>query len=147
MDEDLEALLRRVAAGEISPEAAEPLVAALTGARREAAAAGPARSAGAEPSRGATPEPPGQQSTADGPPPSSPGARGAGRAVRIQVTEGGKMVVNLRVPMSWTGLTSLVPGLSDTQAARVSEALRVGERGRILDLQDARGDGVVISTE
>ena len=41
------------------------------------------------------------------------------------------MVVNLRVPMSWTGLTSLVPGLSDTQAARVSEALRVGERDRI----------------
>ena len=146
MDEDLEALLRRVAAGEISPEAAEPLVAAATGARREAAA-GPARPGGAEPSRAATPEPPGQRSTADGPPPSSPGARGAGRAVRIQVTEGGKMVVNLRVPMSWTGLTSLVPGLSDTQAARVSEALRVGERGRILDLQDARGDGVIISTE
>ncbi len=146
MDEDLEALLRRVAAGEISPEAAEPLVAAVTGARREAAG-GPAGPGGAEPSRGATPEPPGQRSTADAPPPSPAGARGAGRAVRIQVTEGGKMVVNLRVPMSWTGLTSLVPGLSDTQAARVSEALRVGERGRILDLQDARGDGVVISTE
>ena len=55
--------------------------------------------------------------------------------------------MNLRVPMSWTGLTSLVPGLSGSQAARVSEALRAGERGRILDIRDADGGGVIISTE
>ncbi len=57
------------------------------------------------------------------------------------------MVVNLRVPMSWTGLTSLVPGLTGDQAVRVSEALRIGERGKIVDIQDEDGDGVIISTE
>jgi len=56
-------------------------------------------------------------------------------------------VVNLRIPMSWTGLTSLVPGLSNAQVQRVSDALRNGERGPIVDIQDADGDGVVISTE
>jgi hypothetical protein len=55
--------------------------------------------------------------------------------------------VNLRIPMSWAGLASLVPGLSSAQVQRVSEALRNGERGPIVDIQDADGDGVVISTE
>ena len=37
--------------------------------------------------------------------------------------------------------------LSSDQMQQVSEALRNGERGPILDIQDADGDGVVISTE
>jgi len=45
------------------------------------------------------------------------------------------------------GLASLVPGLSPAHVQRVSEALRNGERGRVVDVRDADGDGVVISTE
>ena len=44
-------------------------------------------------------------------------------------------------------LTSLVPGLSSAQVQQVSDALRNGQRGPIVDIQDADGDGVVISTE
>lgn len=119
MDDLLEAILRRVASGELSPDDAEPIVAVLTaGDTRE----GPShRSSGGDPS--------------------------AGRAVRVRVQERGRTVVNLRIPMSWTGLTSLVPGLSSAQVQRVAEALRNGERGRIIDIQDADGDGLVISTE
>ena len=63
------------------------------------------------------------------------------------MTERGRIIVNLRIPMSWTGLASLVPGLSGAELDQVTAALRKGERGRILDLQDADGDGVIISTE
>ena len=119
MDDPLEVILQQVASGELSPDDAEPIIAALNegaGSQREAASAAD------------------RQGT-------------AGRAVRVRVQEGGRTVVNLRIPMSWTGLTSLVPGLSSAQVQRVTEALRNGERGPIVDFQDADGDGVVISTE
>ena len=120
MDELLHELLRQVADGELSPGDAEPLVAQA------------AMSAG---------------STGDGTEAPAASPSRDGRAVRIQVTEAGRTVVNLRVPMSWTGLASLVPGLSSEQAARVSDALRSGERGRILDVRDDDGGSVTISTE
>lgn len=130
MDEHLEDVLRRVASGELSPEDAEPLIAALTA--EEPPAARPRVGSSGPPH-----PPPLTGRMADQP----------GRAVRVQVTEGGRTVVNLRIPMSWTGLASLVPGLSGAQLDGVTDALRKGERGRILDIQDADGDGVVISTE
>jgi hypothetical protein len=127
MPDPLDEVLRQVASGELSPEDAEPIIVALSAAQ------------------------PGREPLPDAPAPrvAGPGssARTAGRAVRIRVQEGGRTVVNLRIPMSWTGLTSLVPGWSNDQAQPVSEALRNGERGPILDIQDADGDGVVISTE
>ena len=127
MADPLEEILRQVASGALSPEDAEPIIAALSGAPPP----------GGRTSESTTPEAPGTSSA----------GRAAGRAVRVRVQEGGRTVVNLRIPMSWTGLTSLVPGLSSGQVQRVSEALRNGERGPILDIQDADGDGVVISTE
>ncbi|MBX3031294.1 MAG: hypothetical protein KF809_14195 [Chloroflexi bacterium] len=122
---DLDDLLRRVASGELSPEDAEPLVAATQDAPPE----------------------PGPAATTPDDTPSVSRVGAPGRAVRVQVTEGGRSVVNLRIPMSWTGLSSLVPGLSGAHMERVTEALRNGERGRILDIQDDDGDGVIISTE
>ena len=120
MDDPLDVILQQVASGELSPDDAEPIIAALSAgadaSQREAASAADKQGA-------------------------------AGRAVRVRVQEGGRTVVNLRIPMSWTGLTSLVPGLSSAQVQRVTEALRNGERGPIVDFQDADGDGVVISTE
>jgi hypothetical protein len=127
MADPLEEILRQVASGELSPEDAETIIAALSGAPPAGASA-------------SGPPAPGVMRT-------SGAGRTAGRAVRVRVQEGGRTVVNLRIPMSWTGLTSLVPGLSSDQVRRVSEALRNGERGPILDIQDADGDGVVISTE
>jgi hypothetical protein len=127
MDDPLEAILAQVASGELSPEDAEAIVGAL---------------ATEQPVRG------GQTSTSPPEPPTRSGAGpAAGRAVRVKVQEGGRTVVNLRIPMSWAGLSSLVPGLSNAQVQRVSDALRNGERGPIVDIQDANGDGVVISTE
>ena len=192
MADPMEEVLRQVASGELSPEDAEPIIAALSGDRprssRDTQEATPEAtepsatggSAGASrlcarpfpaPSecssisratqgrwasicrlmptcascqagrtRGT------QEATAEATEPSATGGS-AGRAVRIRVQERGRTVVNVRIPMSWTGLTSLVPGLSSDQVLRVSEALRNGERGPILDIQDADGDGVVISTE
>jgi hypothetical protein len=128
MDDPMEEILRQVASGELTPEDAEPIIAALSGrsVRDDEAPTG----------SGTAPE-------------SGSAAEGAarGRAVRVRVQERGRTVVSLRIPMSWTGLTSLVPGLSSAQVQRVSEALRNGERGPILDIQDADGDGVIISTE
>ena len=124
MDETLDDVLRRVASGELSPADAEPLIAAL------------------DESRPSTSPPP-----AGAPDATSLPRDQSGRAVRVQVTERGRIIVNLRIPMSWTGLASLVPGLSGAELDQVTAALRKGERGRILDLQDADGDGVIISTE
>jgi hypothetical protein len=117
MPDDLETLLRRVAAGEVSAEEAEPLV--------EAATAGP-------------------------PPPTEPRSTpsGARRIVRLQVMEGGRPVVNLRIPMAWAGLAgSVLPGITGTHADRLRAAIRAGTVGRILEVQDEDGDGVIISTE
>ena len=127
MADPLDEVLRQVASGELSPEDAEPIIAALSGAQPEGDQ--------------------GPEATARQDAGPAGARRTAGRAVRIRVQEDGRTVVNLRIPMSWTGLTSLVPGLSGDQVQRVSEALRNGERGPILDIQDADGDGVVISTE
>lgn len=131
---DLDDLLRRVATGELSPEEAEPLVAATQAPTPGSdgpmpGADGPTATPAVDPGRGDSPAGP------------------SGRAVRLQVVEGGRAVVNLRIPMSWTGLSSLVPGLSGAHAERVTEALRNGERGQILDIRDEDGDGVTISTE
>jgi hypothetical protein len=125
MPDPLEEILVQVASGQLSPDDAEPIIAALAGspsvvARDEERPASTSRLA------------------------DTPGTR---RAVRVLVREGGRTVVNLQIPMSWAGLTSLVPGLSSAQVQLVSDALRNGERGPIVDIQDADGDGVVISTE
>jgi hypothetical protein len=127
MADPLDDILRKVAAGELSPDDAEPIVSALssTSAREAPAVDG---------SSGGTAGAPGTSGT-------------KGRAVRVRVQERGRTVVNLCIPMSWTGLTSLVPGLSTAQVQRITEALRNGERGPVVDVQDANGDGVVISTE
>jgi hypothetical protein len=126
MDDALVSILGQVASGELSPEDAEPIIEALTAERTLR-----------DPRSTSAPERPTR----------SGAGQAAGRAVRVKVLEGGRTVVNLRIPMSWTGLTSLVPGLSNAQVQRVSDALRNGERGPIVDIQDADGDGVVISTE
>jgi hypothetical protein len=127
MPDDLDAILQQVASGDLSPDQAEQLIDAL---HRH------------QPSAGSTP--PGA------PPPPSPDqpAERTRRVVRLQVTEGGRSVVNLQVPMSLAALAgSVLPGLSNENADRLRDAIRAGTVGRILEVQDEDGDGVIISTE
>ncbi len=72
-----------------------------------------------------------------------------GRQLRIKVTERGRQVVNLRIPIGFvdTALT-FVPGLGGDQADRIRDAVRAGAIGPIRAVADADGEGgVLISVE
>jgi hypothetical protein len=141
----LDQLLRLVAEGRISAAEAAPILSALD------ERSGPASRAGAAPPAG----------TADHP--GAPGTRGAGdlgqdegpagpgfesspaferppagaSALRLEVRENGRQVVNLRLPIAIGRLAlDRVPGLSGEQVERVREALGSGMRGPILQVED-----------
>lgn len=123
MSDELEALLRLVAEGRLTPEEAAPLVAALT----ERSASPP--SSAVVPASGRVLE--------AGP-----------RQLRIRVEERGRTVVNLRVPLSVAETAlNMVPGLAGEQAARVRAALEGGTIGPIIDVEEPDGDAVLISLE
>lgn len=68
--------------------------------------------------------------------------------VRVEVTERGRSVVNLRVPLALgQAAVSYVPGLNADDAARVRDALARGITGPILEVLDEDGDGVRIVLE
>jgi hypothetical protein len=124
-DDALESVLRLVAAGRLTAEEARPILDALA-ARSEADPAGPAPTAA---------------------PATSPGG-GPGRAIRLEVTDGGRKVVNLRVPMALGRLAlGQVPGLSDATAQRIRDAIDAGITGPVLDVDEGTGDGVRVVIE
>ena len=121
---ELETILRLVAEGHLTPDEAAPIIAALTAPRPSDAGPQPA------------PAPP---------PPTN--ARPA-RHVRIKVSEKGRQVVNLRIPLAFADVAArMVPGLSGEQSARIRAAIEAGVSGPILDVEDPDGDGVLISVE
>jgi hypothetical protein len=122
MPEDaFERVLRLVSDGKLTAEDAAPILDALDEAR-----AGSAR-----------------QST--GTPPGGDDA--PGRALRVEVTERGRPVVNLRIPISLgRAAISRVPGISEMTSERIREAIAAGIKGPIIDVDD-EGDGVRISIE
>lgn len=128
MTDALEQVLALVASGRLSAEEAAPLLDALDGGgsgRSTAASdAGPAQE-----------------------PVSGPGAGGP-RFARIEVRDGGKRVVDLRIPIS-LGRFALarVPGLSPDHLADVEAAVASGAHGPILDVESPDGDGVRIVLE
>ena len=69
------------------------------------------------------------------------------RAIRIEVSESGRKVVNLRVPLA-LGREALarIPGLSEALTDRIREAMATGMKGPIVDV-DEGGDGVRIIIE
>jgi hypothetical protein len=127
MTDPLEAVLRLVAEGRLSAEEAGPVIDALEAGRiteDDGAAAQSDRGTGSP--SGATP-----------------------RALRIEVSEGGRKVVNLRVPVSLGRMAiDHVPGLSTDNIARIREALDEGMTGPILVVDEGGdGDGVRIVLE
>ncbi len=136
MSEELDTVLRLVAEGKLTPEEAAPIITALTRAegappaatQREASAF--AAAAGGE--------------TATSRESSGPSRR----QLRIRVTERGRQVVNLRIPIGFVDTAlQFVPGLAGEQSSRIRDAVRAGTMGPILDVEEADGSGVLISVE
>lgn len=68
--------------------------------------------------------------------------------LRIEVTDGGQRVVNLRVPLNVAGWASgFLPGLSNQDSDRIRGAVASGARGTILDITDHDGSRVLITSE
>lgn len=82
------------------------------------------------------------------PPSDQPSPRGRGRRVRIRVSEKGRRVVDLRVPLGLAAMAArMVPGIPESYANLITEAVESDEVGTIVDAEDEAGDGVVISLE
>jgi hypothetical protein len=123
----LDMVLRLVADGRLSADDAAPLLAAL------------------DPRPGAGQADPGPSATSGPAPEDLP--PGSGRTLRVEVIDGGRSVVNLRLPLA-LGKYAIdrVPGLSGDQVARVREALSSGMTGPVLVVDDEDG-GVRIAIE
>ena len=78
----------------------------------------------------------------------APGTTGV-RHLRIRVTERGRQVVNLRIPIGFVDTAlRFVPGIGGDQSERIRAAVRSGAIGPILDVEDPDGQGgVLISVE
>lgn len=132
MRDELAIVLRLVAEGRLSPDDAAPLIDALNRSSDAGANAPAASHAG-----------PGQPPT---PPP--PLSVNDPRQLRIRVSERGRQVVNLRIPLTFADTAlRMVPGLSLDQGDRIRAAIAGKTMGPILDIEDEDGDGVVISME
>lgn len=122
----MERVLRLVAEGRLTADEAGPILDALGAADRardDAAAATAAAEAAA-------------------------GGESTPRFARLEVRDGGKRVVDLRIPVSLGRLAlGRIPGLSAAHVADVEAAVARGTRGPILDVEDADGDGVRIVLE
>ena len=148
MSEELETVLRLVADGTLTPDQAAPIIEALTRAesrndpfdlhdrigrqvtraRRQAERA----TRDAERALGRT----------------EGRVAGRGRQLRIRVTEHGRQVVNLRIPVGFVDAAlGIVPGIGGDQTERIRQAIDSGTVGPILDVEDPDGDGVLISVE
>jgi hypothetical protein len=126
MSEELNTVLRLVAEGKLSPEEAAPIIDALTAAARP-------------------PRPPRPERE----PREERGPRGErGRRVRIQVSERGRRVVDVRVPLAFAAMAArMVPGIPDSYTALIEQAVQSETTGTIVDAEDEDGDGVLISME
>ena len=124
-DDALESILRLVAEGRLTAEEAGPILDALE-SRTSASASNDADAASDAEAR----------------------QRGPGRAIRLEVTENGRKVVNLRVPLA-LGRAALnrVPGLSEATTDRIREAIEAGITGPIVHVDEGSGDGVRIVIE
>jgi hypothetical protein len=121
MPEDpLDQVLRLVAEGRLTAAEAEPILAALDERDGTPGAAGHHWHQATGTARARAGDP--------------------GREIRIEVRDGRRIVVNLRLPTS-IGRYALdrIPGLTSDQVARVREALDTGMTGPVLVVDDEHG--------
>ncbi len=129
-DDAMERVLRLVADGRLSADEAAPILDALDERSFLDSAALPDADGGAP----------------DGASPAS-GTDGPARAIRIVVSDAGRQVVNLRVPLALgRAAINSIPGLTETMADRIREALASGFKGPLVQVDDD-GDGVRILIE
>jgi SHOCT-like domain len=70
-----------------------------------------------------------------------------GRLLRVVVTESGRPVVNLNIPLSLgRAAINRLPGLSGPTSDLIRQAIEVGRKASIVEIDDD-GDGVRISIE
>jgi hypothetical protein len=132
MPDAIARVLHLVAEGRLTAEEAAPILDALS-----SQGADPAEAQPAEPAPVAAPSA------------AAPGSSGnSPRFARIQVMEGGRRVVDLRIPTS-LGRFALgrVPGLSGEQVGELQRAISSGLVGPLLEVEDTDGDGVRIVLE
>lgn len=136
MADPLDDVLRLVAEGRLTAEEAAPVIDALEEAKASARAAGVPFDDDDGPAN-----PDGSML--------GPGSASPPRALRLEVSEGGRKVVNLRVPLS-LGRMALdrIPGLSVGDISQIRQALDAGMTGPILAVdEDDDGNGVRIVIE
>ena len=144
MPDELDAILRLVAEGHLSASEAAPIVAALQswGRTGDSAAGSWAASWGRAPGGGGGS---GHGSSAGR---GNAGGAGENPHLRIQVFEGARAVVNLRVPLGLAGVAAArIPGIPLDYAERIRSAIATGTRGPILDVGGDDGDRVLIVVE
>jgi len=125
MSDPIRAVLKLVAEGRLTADEAGPILDALS-------------------SRPSQPPPPTEPD-----PPATPAPAGVTpRFARIQVMEGGRRVVDLRVPTSLGKLAlGRVPGLSGEHLNELTRGISSGLVGPLLEVEDPDGDGVRIVLE
>lgn len=127
MGDELATILRLVSEGKLSPEEAAPIIEAL-----------------GRPAPPRPPEPPEHPFAGAAPTKGT----GRGRRIRIQVSERGRKVVDVRVPLAFAAMAArMVPGIPDSYAALIEQAVETDMVGPIVDTQDEDGDAVLISVE
>lgn len=137
MSDELQAVLRLVADGRLTPDEAAPIIEALTRSGASSGRAEPPPSTSRSDARDA-----GMEAT------SEPSKGRSGRYLRIRVSEHGRQVVNLRIPLAFADMAMrMVPGIGADQTQRIKAAMDAGAMGPIIDVEDEAGDGVLISVE
>ena len=145
MSEELETVLRLVADGTLTPEQASPIIEALTRAERADEPRGRHDRLERRLNRAHRRAERAQDRFEEA---SAGAARPRGRQLRIRVTEHGRQVVNLRIPVGFVDTAlNFVPGIGGDQSERIREAVRAGAIGPIVDVESPDGDGVLISVE
>ena len=130
MTDPLEQVLRLVSEGRLSAAQAAPILDALNAAEDAQRMAGAAADAATGASADAA---------------AAEGKRAT--SIRIEVTDGGRQTVNLRVPVTLGRLAlDRIPGLSGSNVDLIRQALAEGRSGTLLVVDDD-GDGVRISLE
>jgi hypothetical protein len=128
-DDAMERILQLVADGRLTAAEAGPILDALAARDRVGVTEGDGGSQGASPAGRS-------KASSDGNP---------ARAIRIEIRESGRQVVNLRVPLA-LGRSALdrIPGLSESLTDRVREAIASGIKGSIVDVEEDGGVRIIL---